>query len=206
MKERPILFNQSSIKAILEGRKTQTRRIIKKQFIHILPMRIPNEWVTLDTTNPNHGSIIKCRFGDIGDHLWVRETWRVNKDFDNLKPSLILVAMNNDVQGCIDYRATQRGESFWGKWRPSIHMPRWASRISLEIIRIRVERAQNISLHDINAEGTPHTLDKGVRPFGTRREQFQRYWDSIYSKQGYGWDENPWVWIIEFKKLESEEE
>lgn len=251
MKERPILFSSDMVRAILDGRKAQTRRILKKQPIDILPMNIANEWVTLDTANPNHGSIIKCRFGVPGDRLWVRETWRVwswhegepidvqfkadmthaaadntdtipNKVFDQIpdweermwiesSEELDALGLKLDEE---DYYIFDGDYPL--KWRPSIHMPRWASRILLEIIDVRVERIQDISDEDILAEGPPGI---GIVPMniamlltGTdnwedcemelRHSCFSELWDSIYAKRGFPWDSNPWVWVIEFERLE----
>lgn len=231
MKERPILFNAEMVNAILAGRKTQSRRLLKKQPLEILPMHVPNEWVTLDTKDPNHGSIIKCRFGIPGDRLWVRETWR---PWSWRAGESIGIQFKADMKhrecwmDCDEIRQLEWEERMWiqitdeldqkgikpdeygyyhfdgdppMRWRPSIHMPRWASRITLEITEVRNERLQDISLHDINAEGTPDTLDKTKRPFGSRREHFQRLWDSINAKRGFPWDKNPWVWVISFKVI-----
>lgn len=143
MNERPILFSTEMVKAILDGRKTQTRRVINKQPLDILPMiDCANDgWVTLDSKNPNHGSIIKCRYGQPGDHLWVRETFGVIQ-YDQ---TVIYKADCDDEALDIarDYL----------KWRPSIHMPRWASRLNLEVKSVRAERVQDISEADAFDEG-----------------------------------------------------
>lgn len=186
-KERPILFSEPMVKAILEGRKTQTRRVIKPQ-----PERLGE--VVWD-----FGSEETCFIGDesareyllynarnpygwayhdgTADRLWVRETWRHYK-----------------LENRTSYRADgEEDVTPLLTWRPSIHMPRWASRITLEITDVRVERVQEISLGDIRAEG----LDP--LPVVNPRGDFADLWDSINLKRGYGWDQNPWVWVICFK-------
>jgi hypothetical protein len=191
------------VRAILDGTKTMTRRVIKPQpDLSILkesyrdlefefrrmpvlgPTHVPSEWgfcAKYDKPNcvPIYG--YKCPYGTIGDRLWVRETW-------------------NGTQGeCIAYRATDPtmdGEP----WRPSIYMPRWASRITLEITDIRVERLQDISEEDARAEGVgvhggcnADETEYGVNARGP----FSRLWDSINAKR-HPWASNPWVWVIEF--------
>jgi hypothetical protein len=182
MKERPILFNSEMVRAILKGRKRQTRRVIKPEWSRCLDFDYPED---------QQKAVDQCPYGVIGDRLYVRETWVVPNS-EGCAPRDITPGQK------VFYRATD--EYTW--WRPSIHMPRWASRFTLEITDVRVERLKEISLHDINAEGTPDTLDRALRPFGSRREHFQRLWDSINSKRGYSWESNPWVWVIEFKVLE----
>ena len=185
------------VKAILDGRKTQTRRLLKKQPIDVLPMKVPDMWVTLETRDPNHGRVIRCRYGVPHDRLWVRETW-AHDDMDC-----------KDV-GCgnrdhIWWKANETkivADSFAGDahWRPSIHMPRWASRITLEIVNIRVERVQEISGDQCTLEGIQVAWSD---PNNSMQEKmaFKALWDSINAKRGYGWDVNPWVWVIEFKRV-----
>jgi hypothetical protein len=167
MKERPILFSGPMVRAILEGRKTQTRRIVKPQ-----PLCIASgEWIM-------NGSA--CKYGKPGDRLWVRETWWAPRD---------------DVRGeykreYIKYAATLDGMG-QPTWKPSIHMPRWASRINLEVVSVRVERLQNISEEDARAEG----IWQPNWPLSWRQ-----LWESI---NGAGsWEANPWVWVVEFKRIE----
>lgn len=199
--ERPILFSGEMVKAILAGRKTQTRRVIKPQpddgpwpnaASHI-------EWHDLLTDTDYYVACGHCPYGKIGDHLWVRESW-------------LRIGASTEVW----YKAD--GVFLEGRttWRPSIHMPRWASRIKLEITGIRVERVQAISENDARAEGiTSHTDNLGSKRsnptriypafpekdggFLTARAAFECLWDSINAKRGYGWDRDPWVWVIEFR-------
>lgn len=175
--------------------------------------------------------VIHCPYGKPGDRLWVRETWRpwswhegepigiqfkadmkhqeVWTDCDEVKQIEWEERLWIQITDELDEKGIKPDEygyyHFEGdpplNWRPSIFMPRWASRITLEITEVRIERLQEISLADINAEGTSDTLDKTRRPFGSRREHFQRLWDSINAKRGFPWDSNPWVWVISFRKI-----
>jgi hypothetical protein len=202
MKEHPILFSTEMVKAILEGRKTQTRRALRPQVLDILPMKVPDEWVALTEVNPNHGKVIKCRFGQVGDRLWVREA------FCNLCP---------DDQGFC-YKADKEhnpaSDLCAAEWKPSSFMPRWASRITLEITGIRVERVQEISQADAVAEGLlflggmadnwddapwADPTDIEQTPYKYPSAAYGHLWDSINGKK-YPWSSNPWCWCIEFKR------
>jgi len=205
MKERPILFNAEMVKAILSGRKTQTRRIMKDQPEVIPPedeCGVPGYWIPCHagkTMVRNDMMKIACPLGMRGDQLWVRETWaRYNIDQDS-----------HDMA----YRATKTDDWPEGaRWRPSIHMPRWASRIDLLITGVRIERLNSISEHDAQAEGATtavwfakhgvpeedwETLTPGPNFPATHINGFATLWDSIYQN----WDENPWVWVIEFERI-----
>jgi len=178
MKERPILFSGEMVRAILAGRKTQTRRVLRYQPLDILPMKIPDAWVTLDTREPEaHGKMIRCRHGVPGDRLWVRETFRIG-DMDS-----------------IFYRADED----WNNedvWRPSIFMPRWASRITLEVTRVRVEHLNDISEADVYAEG----MTRPTFAIDTCFDEYRELWDKINGQRA-PWDSNPWVWVVEFKRV-----
>ena len=100
-----------------------------------------------------------------------------------------------------DKEPKKKGRYRWWEKRPSIHMPRWASRLNPEVVNVRAERLQDIFLSDINSEGTPYTLAPGIRPYGSRREQFQRFWDSQNAKRGYPWESNPWVFVLDYKVI-----
>ena len=196
MKERPILMSTDNVRAILDGRKIQTRRVLSTlnkrwkgcQPLEILPMKTPNEWAGLMQRNPNKGLVFKCRFGVPGDRLWVRETWaRIV-----LNPTHIY------------YKADDpKMEIFW---RPSIFMPRWASRITLEITGVRVERLQEIREKDAEAEGLNPAEYNNPNAYADLPciNQFITLWDSLNAKRGYGWEKNPWMWVISFKRIESE--
>ena len=170
MKERPVLFSGEMVRAILEGRKTQTRRVIKPQ-----PLWVGDPNVAFKTHSANPKGIINCPYGQPGDRLWVRETFAGTKNTG------------------FAYRATDT--AYGHKWRPSIFMPHWASRINLEVVSVRVERVQDISIEDAYDEG----MEWGDQGCGVL--EFKNLWDSINLKRGYGWDANPWVWVIEFKRL-----
>lgn len=184
MNERPILFSGPMVRAILEGRKTQTRRVMNPQPVD----QDENGWyVQVPVTDARAPGMVfyerkyfHCPYGQPGDQLWVRETF-------------------DDVHGSVLYRANpEDAEDFppcGGKrchWKPSIFMPRWASRITLEIVGVRVERVQEITPDDARAEGVEHLY--------APRNAFANLWDSINAKRGYGWDSNPWVWVVEFRR------
>lgn len=224
MKERPILFSAPMVRAILDGGKTQTRRAVR------LPGDIPSSEVTLtrmqdgyldgtrpifgDDTEPN-GFSAPNRFGDPGDRLWVKEThafYSLNfEDTGRWHPS------DRDV--CCHYRegCPAELESRIDKWRPSIFMPRWASRITLEITGIRVERLQDITSHDARAEGMSdcliqlsgkaasiftrtYNVPEGDKPTADEIAvaNYRGTWESINGDRS--WERNPWVWVIEFIK------
>ena len=206
MKEHPILFNGEMVRAILDGRKTQTRRVIKPQPAWI--EQVGDGEVILykrrvDESELNEKDEIFCPYGQPGNHLWVRETWAKN------------------IAGCpdgISYRADHidphgDGPANPMKWTPSIHMPRWASRITLEVVSVRVELVNEISEEDAEAEGIEWQANEyGVYQwkipgdkdgwFDYVEDAFSWIWDSINAKRGYGWDANPFVWVISFKKVE----
>lgn len=187
MKERPILFSGPMVRAILEARKTQTRRIVKPQFSVFHSIHAD---ASISTNRIFRGAYqrIRCPYGQPGDRLWVRETWKEKK-----RHQLSYIGLP-----AIEYAAT--GESV-GPWKPSIFMTRWASRLTLEIVRVRVERLRDISEEDAMAEGVYPM--KGIEPSGSEWEScklgFAELWQFINGPDS--WDSNPWVWVIEFKKL-----
>ena len=216
MKERPILFSGDMVRAILEGRKTQTRRAVKPQpGDHMrIPMLTQNGWQFM--THPDQlrdtVSSWRCPFGIPGDRLWVRETWSTRSGADGLRP--IQISPNRVGKEPIWYKADgaqsypEYDKQPQGKWRPSIHMPRWASRITLEITGVRVERLQDMSEEDARAEGI---VDGGClncgehEPCGCNdpqpdaRDSFIYLWESIHGEDS--WNANPWVWVIEFRMV-----
>jgi hypothetical protein len=208
MTERPILFKGGMVRAILEGRKTQTRRALEFQPLDVLTKRPPWEhtvtrkwnghtvWFALIQKDPNRGTAFGCRFGEVGDKLWVKETW----------------AKNPYVGSDFIYRATEKEPeryiSSQNKWRSSLHMPKTVSRLSLEITNIRVERLHDIGkdgrkAKDVLAEGiTDQQIEqrrKYLHPDDAPAHTYGVLWDSINGKGS--WAKNPWVWVIEFKKL-----
>jgi len=205
MKERPIIFNTEMVKAYQAGRKTMTRRVIKPQ---------PVDWDDGSLSwrhsgSPNRPEIIsrmisKCPHGQAGSRLWVKETSYAPPK--PLKDCLGYVADGDYPHDC-SYRIV-----------PSIFMPRWASRILLEITEVRVERVQEISEDDARAEGANCTFRKDDALWeqarvlsdakdwaamigSTYRFGFQLLWDSLNAKRGYGWEMNPWVRVISFKEV-----
>lgn len=212
MKERPILFSSPMVRAILDGSKTQTRRIVKPQ-----PHTVcgdgkrawseglyPGTFAYRDSDNgPNKYG--QCPYGVPGDRLWVREAWACHWANDNLKPSEIegeywsvRYFADDFIRGCaIDGSKAMLDQC--QKRRSSIFMPRWASRITLEIVSVRVERLQDISEEDAKAEGIATTCPC-AGGCDQHRKDFCLLWESIH---GLGsWGSNPWVWCIEFKRVE----
>ena len=210
MKERPILFSGPMVRAIREGRKTQTRRVVKPQPSPCGLRKLRDADIQATGLDPSlwYGAdpfteAIKCPYGQPGDRLWVRETWRL---LDSSKEC----ACYDDCQcsqyhGKPIYRANSDSDD---KWQPSIFMPRWASRITLEIVSVRVERINEITEQDAISDGIECRGGKwGVDGVGvglgwmSPHGAFRELWDSINSSRGYGWDSNPWVWVITFKRV-----
>jgi hypothetical protein len=245
MVERPILFNAEMVRAILDGRKTQTRRVMKPQpeTYNGKPVqdqgRLHNSgWLYDGQFFIDDGQMMDHLFHEVygrkgspyggvyadgtADSLWVREThtWITLADSDPWREQAT-------ADGCLKrhpdgydvamiYRAD--GDEIGSNWRPSIFMPRWASRITLDLVDVRVERLQDISEGDAIAEGVAHNLlgddcppkyqnewqnylaaTDDDPPCYSAVDSFRTLWDSINSKRGYGWAANPWVWVVEFK-------
>ncbi|BDH46426.1 hypothetical protein TUM12370_24700 [Salmonella enterica subsp. enterica serovar Choleraesuis] len=236
VKERGMIFNAEMVRAILDGRKTQTRRIISDRHIHLIDAASQvGECYPLES-GVDHGNSQSyyrehCPFGKPGDRIWVRETWSQlgNEDGCAINWNDELVKGGGPEAARI-YRASCEqkpgnyglwsipDDAFWkphtdsmefeGAWRPSIHMPRWASRITLEITDVRVERLNDISQSDALSEGMPvshPSIDSVSRSLGYpdfSRSAFAQLWQSIYGEES--WQANPWVWVIEFKRVEGE--
>jgi hypothetical protein len=198
MKSRPILFKSEMVKAILSGEKTQTRRLLK--------CRGFNEDACTYSKNHANGtfnaafsnsatvhSVFVCPYGKPGDRLWVKETY-----FDYTGTGVDL------SDGAYGYRADkdQDGEqtfkNFGFKWKPSIFMPRSASRIELEITNVRIERLNDISHADAIAEGVSGDAPLRDVPMTVPQLCYAALWESINGKGS--WDGNPWVWVIDFKR------
>lgn len=222
MKEQPIIFSASMVQAILEGLKTQTRRIIKPQ-PWLCDLFIVPKWIWRKKDNPFSsidrliGGLIKyCPYGSPGDKLWVRETW--GGIFLNSQDGYYLqwrdVPKSDRTQErceALFYRATDDDPDYEGCWVPSIFMPRWASRLTLEILNVRAERLQSITYENILAEGIfqvwplPTTSQLHINDLPCKdsaHEFFIRLWDSLNKRRGFSYATNPWVWAIEFKVLE----
>lgn len=212
MRERPILFSGPMVRAILAGQKTQTRRVVKPQpdmehngepywyeggyraWEYRKPANVPER---------NSDNNVVCPFGQPGDRLWVRESYRV------MRPHGI-----DEVQYKADWKPLPHDG-----WKSSIHMPRWASRLTLEITDVRVERLQDITEEDALAEGIaevgrcqkyvlhlPRYHWNPLEPcdgdtYDAPSMAFSDLWDSINAKRGHGWDTNPFVWVVTFKQV-----
>lgn len=215
----PILFSGAMVRAILEGRKTQTRRVIKPQ-----PAIVTGrDGVTpvmrwrdrIDTPLVVGPDCLRryCPYGAPGDRLWVRETWAASLDSDGdmQEPIIYRATYDESLYGPLVPRFDARATEIWDTvgntgWRPSIHMPRAYSRITLEVTGVRVERVQDITLEDARREGCEEPdwprYYKGELVFDAR-EAFQHLWNDINGPRGYGWQVNPWVWVVEFKRMPS---
>ncbi|GGY87912.1 morphogenetic protein [Shewanella fodinae] len=201
MKERPIIFNGDMIRAILAGEKTQTRRpvnlpvIDKDWLIELAPCELAGEI--------NNGDLTNSKYGIIGDHLWVRETFAiVPKTAYAHSDGVTQIKSPIDKDSASIYKADWCRSDGGIRWKPSIHMPRWACRIILEITNVRVERLQDIGEYDACAEGVgqeEHLDTPSELAAYSFHEGFRRLWKSLYGQDS--WDANPWVWVIEFKVL-----
>ncbi|WP_370685313.1 hypothetical protein AB9Q07_17875 [Klebsiella quasipneumoniae] len=234
MTERGMIFNGEMVRAILEGRKTQTRRVMKVQpesnqlgLLLITDSTKRSDiskyhWAESNATG-NHvrSKLFSCPFGAVGDRIWVRETWAIlgNEDgccidweeklckADERSAARIYRASCEQRPGNYglwsipddaDWKPHTKDYQYEGAWRPSIHMPRWASRILLEITGVRVERLQSITLGDICKEVGCGLYD--FRPATYGFQVWEELWKSIYGAES--WNTNPWVWVIEFERVE----
>lgn len=175
MKERPIIFSAPMVRAILEGRKTQTRRIVKPY----------PEGERLAVDMWEDGIVRKCPYGLPGDQLWVRETWA---EFSGIEPKVTYVYRADGL-----YDTPAKEHLCDNRWRPSIYMLRVASRILLEITNVRVERLQEITEEDCVEEGAAVMTSEDAAAF---------HLGSTQSAIDASWEQNPWVWVIVFKKIE----
>lgn len=180
MKERPIIMTAESVRAILDGRMTMTRRVVKPQ-----PSDIRRSPFVPSGIEDNHGYEIKLAYGIPGDRLWVRETWA----YIGKEPETDTVYK---ADGCWSDKPD------W-KWQSPRFMPRWASRLTLEVLNIRVERVQEISEEDAIAEGMEFIPVKQAT--WSNRQSYSLLWDTLHAKRGYPWVSNPYVWVIDFKVL-----
>ncbi|WPO93795.1 hypothetical protein SFA32_12535 [Buttiauxella sp. HR94] len=234
MTERGMIFNAEMVRAILDGRKAQTRRIIQSAAKNmqargheVISHRAPGDkWygdyvysmrdrsgVWQDFTNEDF--LAKCPFGVVGDRIWVRETWA---DVNHDGCPAVAYRADSEVRNLNESDGEEDDpnlEKYWfanwypdlisgteGRWTPSIHMPRWASRITLEITDVRVERLNSISEEDARAEGCAggHDSIPHYHYSATPHEHFRHVWTSIYGDDS--WQANPWVWVIEFRRVE----
>lgn len=195
MKELPILMSAPMVRAILTDKKTQTRRLCKVNGFSNRPITLLSQRdgavFFRDAVSPFIPQV--CPYGTIGDRLYVRETWQINAAGE------IIYRADTQNDGPVDGRADQESKH----WKPSIHMPRTHSRITLEVLSVRVERVQDISEEDAWAEGVDdiaRTLPYSGDDLG--RVAFSGLWEDIYAARGYGWEMNPWVWCVSFKQVQ----
>ncbi|MBZ6730247.1 morphogenetic protein [Klebsiella grimontii] len=183
MTERGMFFNGEMVRALLDGRKTQTRRPVKfPLFDKNLGCELAGNELAGELAAGNY---LNSAFGKPGHRIWVRETWTpesIDAEDGSYSP---------------DYRATANGQPLDGRWTPAIHMPRWASRITLEITDVRVERLKSISDGDAIREGCSAT---DMKSGDCAADVFARLWASIYGEES--WNSNPWVWVIQFERVE----
>lgn len=238
-RERPILFSGPMVRAILDGRKTQTRRIIKPQ-----PQRCeaygreeafcpdaaysrepgstmqgmavdPRRWWCANAGGPRTAHV--CPYGQPGDRLWVRETWALENPPEDGELLIWQADRSAAWRSHLGERFRLAPNYQPNRWRPSIYMPRWASRLTLEVVSVRVERLHDISEEDAKAEGAcewglenerheeawarwTRILDSSTR-VGSARGAFAALWTSINGPKS--WDANPWVWCVEFRRVET---
>lgn len=226
MKSRPIIFSGEMVRAILDGRKTQTRRVVKPRgrlsrnlsadtvdVRHVFGNRWQEMFVPgrVDGLNPENLPVtgkawmVDCPYGTVGDRLWVRETWAPLPGGRAEKPEDCMYRADPM------FKPSGPGDFAW-IWKPSIYMPRWASRITLEITAVRVERLQCITEEDAKKEGITCTMDACNRPIwgphgpqigfcGSPVDAYHGLWESIHGPGS--WSLNPWVWVLEFKRVET---
>lgn len=216
------------VRAILDGRKTQTRRVVKSDCMDIGEKDDGTRWPWRE--HADGGDYwYSCPFGVVGDCIWVRETWQAIHDsvdeFGYVEERTYAPSIPKEMDRYwhtvyAEYFGDESRENRGFPWRPAIHMPRWSSRITLEITGVRVERLQDISEEDAESEGVEHANftgfggEPGVPNYpepdvyrGTKEqcwtecpsEAFQHLWQSIYGEGS--WQANPWVWVIEFKRV-----
>jgi len=236
MRERPIIFSAPMIRALLDGRKTQTRRVVRDSLVldpnvNTVPTYVTRRDVRERGKVIGHREVtVECPHGAPGDRLWVRETWAqvIRRPVSaeeawwpgkqpwrgvGTRPSI--PSQSNSTSVVIWRADGEMPANFPEPWRPSIFMPRWASRITLELTAVRVERLQDISEADARAEGledsAPFTYGwrnygktdlpgESLEYFASARESYASLWDSLNAKRA-PWASNPWVWVLEFRRV-----
>lgn len=230
MRERPIIFGGESVRAILAGRKTQTRRVVdlaradhRVDWIGWVENRTAADgpdlgpgWEAQEVWESTPSSAeeladstaIRCPYGVVGDRLWVRETWcefdHVHWEDTSLPKDYLSLRYGTPRRNACAYRAEtdadgERIRADYGyQWKTPLFMPRWASRLTLEVTEVRVERLQSISGADAIAEigcvGTGPNNHRHV-------DQYRRAWDSLNARRGFPWSSDPWVWCVTFQNL-----
>jgi hypothetical protein len=230
MRERPILFSDPMVRAILAGTKTQTRRVVKRE--HAPSPGYSWAECLCREIDPSDTPCVVCEarfgaspYGAPGDRLWVREAWRpeelsIGTDGIRFRADDAFVPIENTPDAAIRWLEAYAGGRHATRWRPSIHMPRWASRLTLEVKSVRVERLQDITAEDARAEGARRF--EGLAPsftgsrepgwsmldpkshgelLGSTRMAFANYWNRL-AGDADAWDANPWVWVVGFERVE----
>ena len=191
MKSRPILFSAAMVRALLDGTKTQTRRIVKNTYCQATQFKEMDNNGNAWFVSGFDGYPFKCPYGQPGDRLWVRETHAVFPWSDGKGNDFNKVLYRADSPSRNEFDPTS------DKWKPSIFCRREHSRITLEITAIRCERLQDISHRDALAEGVAYDVSK---PDGSPVARYKALWESINGKDS--WSANPWVWVVEFRRVE----
>ncbi len=230
MKERPILFSGAMVRAILTGKKTQTRRAVKGAsgafWDHPGWEPVAKDDI-IEWSSPGHSFSMpkRCPYGQVGDRLWVKETWST-EELDRNGERIGVQYQATPTEKCRSGRSVARPDGFKlkrpvhggignedGCWRSPLFMPRWASRLTLEVTDVRVERLQDISEADARAEGCSGSDPEPVEEGGTvycwkgrsaapcPLAHYRHVWESINGKK-HPWSSNPWVWAITFKRVE----
>lgn len=206
VRERGIIMQAESVRAILAGRKTQTRRAYRPR--NPEPWELPPGEGYKDDGTPwpmyqdTYGDFhpVRCPYGAPGDRLWVRETWRQSFKRTTTDSGCTYLA---DYGHRLDLIGERAARNAW-TWRPSIHMPRWASRLTLEVVEVRVQRVQEISTADVLSEGA---LMEPCGPYTAPGDEqiawFRSGWDALNAKRGFPWASNPWVWVVTFNRVET---
>jgi len=232
MKERPIIFSAPMVRAILEGRKTQTRRVVRPEpcartvrFVPAITGEYHIEKWPVDLTvlgrgkSEMEGASIRCPYGAPGDVLWVKETWQYADWNEDGEPCIRYAADGAKSWRVVPEYYSDCAQHEWERlsqpenynidkcaadrrWRSSMFMPGWASRLTLGIDAVRVERLRDISEADAKAEGVPAQPIDSV-PSEKYRNDFAHFWDHINAKRGHPWASNPWVWVVEFTAREA---
>ncbi len=231
MKEKPILMTSDLVLATLKGRKTQTRRIVKNWDEYQYVDQLEDNWrFSWDAPGVVGFEYVDCPYGVPGDRLWVRERHKLwTEEFPDEPDEMGDIANINKAE-FVRWAATPRiGRRRWvsdgttdnityldkstpianapkfdAPWRPFIHMPRWACRLVLEVVSVRVERIRDIGLDDIEKEGVScnYCCPLSLHDAAKYREKFKALWNNINGPNS--WDANPWVWVVEFKRVEKQ--
>lgn len=220
MKETPIIMSGNHPRLILDELKTMTRRTWGLEGINQDPDKYKlyaaqeslQRFYTFFNRQDEPLKFAKCPYGQVGQRLWVKETWETEQRYDDLKPSelpedaRILYLADGAVRTNLGIFYPTEIPTWFGKIRPSLFMPRWASRITLEITSLKAERLQEITLPDIVLEGVdiPSEYRGITNPTGkfyAIRQLFEDLWDSLNAKRGHPWDNNDWIWVIGFRMV-----